>query len=117
MQEVYDKTTCGGFVKDYALRDQISRASGSVMDNIAEGFERDGTKEFILYLSYAKASSVETNSQLYRALDRGHVTKVEFDSIAQQLQEINRMIGGLIRYLKLIINVIKTKTQELRIIK
>ncbi len=66
------------FFKDFGLRDQINRASGSIMDNIAEGFERGGRKEFIQFLSYAKGSSGEVKSQLYRALDRDTLMKKHF---------------------------------------
>jgi four helix bundle protein len=94
--EVYDKINSGTFNRDYGLKDQINRSSGSVMDNVAEGFERDGKKEFIQFLCFAKASAAEVQSQLYRAVDRGHISNEEFSSIENKLVEINKMIGGLI---------------------
>jgi four helix bundle protein len=97
---IYEKTIEGSFVKDYSLRDQINRSSGSIMDNIAEGFERDGRQEFIQFLSYSKGSSGETRSQLYRALDRGHITKEEFTDLSKQTKEIGKSLGGFIKYLK-----------------
>ena len=69
-KEVYSLISEAEFSKDYALLNQINRSSGSVMDNIAEGFGRSGNKEFIQYLSVSKASCMEVKSQLYRALDR-----------------------------------------------
>jgi four helix bundle protein len=62
--DVFERTTLG---KDFELKNQMNRSSGSIMDNIAEGFERNGRKEFIQFLSYSKGSCGELRSQLYRA--------------------------------------------------
>lgn len=68
-KEVFNLTSKGPFTKDFKFRDQIRSSSGSVMDNIAEGFERSSRLEFVNFLSISKGSSGETRSQLYRALD------------------------------------------------
>ncbi len=67
-----------GFKRDYKLIDQINAASGSIMDNIAEGFERSSKLEFINFLSYSKGSAGEVKSQLYRALDRNYLNDEKF---------------------------------------
>jgi four helix bundle protein len=96
---VYDLTTKGTFARDFGLKDQINRATGSIMDNIAEGHERGGKNEFVNFLSYAKGSAGETLSQLYRALDRQHITEEQFNHTQSKTEEIGRMIGSLIGYL------------------
>ena len=70
-RSVYECSKSGSFAKDFALRDQIRRAAISVMSNIAEGFERGGNAEFIQFLSIAKGSAAEVETQLYVALDQG----------------------------------------------
>ena len=99
-KDVYKITHNSKFAKDYGLRDQICRASVSVMSNIAEGFERDGTREFVQFLSIAKGSIGEIKSQLYVALDQEYIQKVEFERIFNKAEETGRMIGGLMQYLK-----------------
>ena len=69
------------FTRDYKLKDQILSSSGSIMDNIAEGFERQGNKEFVQFLYISKGSCGETRSQLYRASDYGYITPEEFNDI------------------------------------
>jgi four helix bundle protein len=97
--EIYDLTTTGTFERDFKLRDQINGSSGSIMDNIAEGFERDGKKEFLQFLSIAKGSAGEVRSQLYRALDRGHISLVDFNRLKDEAIEISKQISGFMRYL------------------
>lgn len=78
--------------------DQVNRSSGSVTDNIAEGFDRDGTKEFKNFLSIAKSSCSETKSQVHRAYDRDYTSKEVFDDLLDQAEKTSNLIGGLMRY-------------------
>jgi four helix bundle protein len=97
---IYQKTSVGGFSKDFGLRDQIRRAAVSIMSNIAEGFERGGNKEFRQFLAMAKGSTAEVSSQLYVALDAGYVSENEFQELNDSAKEIGRLIGGFMRYLE-----------------
>jgi len=85
---------------DYKLFNQLNGSSGSIMDNIAEGYERNGNKEFIHYLSIAKSSYGETRSQLYRVLDRNYCSEAEFELIKNQTLVISKKIAAFITYLK-----------------
>jgi len=96
---IFEKTLEKSFAGDFKLRDQINGSSGSIMDNIAEGFERDGTREFIQFLSIAKGSAGETRSQLYRAQDRRHISHEDFEILHAEVSEISKQLSGLIRYL------------------
>jgi four helix bundle protein len=96
---IYEATSTGTFSRDFALKDQIRRAAISIMSNIAEGFDRDGSKEFLNFLSIAKGSCAESRAQLYVALDGGHISRAEFDRLYKSLDETGRLIGGFMRYL------------------
>ena len=99
-REVYRFTRRGEFARDFGLRDQICRSCVSIMANIAEGFERDGDKEFLNFLSIAKGSAGETRSLLYVALDQSYISVEQFESITARLIECSRMIAGLAKYLR-----------------
>jgi four helix bundle protein len=86
--------------RDYAFINQIRAAVVSIMSNIAEGFERDGVKEFHQFLSVAKGSAGEVRSQLYIALDQGYIDQGEFDRCYSLANEVCRLSGGLMRYLE-----------------
>jgi four helix bundle protein len=97
---IYELSGRGLFGRDFALRDQIRRAAISIMANIAEGFERDGTGEFVQFLAIAKASSAEVLSHAYVALDQAFITQKQFDELASKAAEVNPMIAGLMTYLR-----------------
>jgi four helix bundle protein len=86
--------------KDLRLCGQIQSAAGSVMANIAEGFTRRSNKEFLQFLFIAISSSAEVQSHLYIAVDQGYISKDSFESIYKQAEKTNRIISGLIKYLR-----------------
>ena len=97
---VYQITSTGEFAHDFGLRDQIRRATVSVMSNIAEGFERGGDKEFLQFLSMAKGSCGEIRAQLYVALDQTYITETQFKDLIELTMQVSRLIAGLMKYLK-----------------
>lgn len=90
----------GRFKRSYRLINQIEGSSGSIMDNIAEGFERGTRAEFIQFLGYAKGSCGELRSQLYRGLDRDYIIQEEFEDLKSTCMQISGLIQNLINYLQ-----------------
>ena len=97
---VYQLSGRGQFAKDFGLRDQIRRATVSIMANIAEGFERDGTGEFIQFLAIAKGSAAEVLSHAYVALDQGFIRQADLGSLSDKTLRVSRMIAALMIYLR-----------------
>lgn len=97
--EVYDLIINNDKIRDYPFKDQINRSSGSTMDNIAEGFDKKGNKEFRQFSGIAHGSNGEVKSQLYRALDRSYLSKDQFETTKNRSELISKMITGLIKYL------------------
>ncbi len=90
----------GLFKHNYRLIGQIEGSSGSIMDNIAEGFERGTRAEFIQFLGYSKGSCGELRSQLYRALDRKYISQQQFDDFYSFAVRISSMLQKFISYLQ-----------------
>ena len=88
------------FERNFGLISQIERSAGSIMDNIAEGFERGGNREFIQFLYIAKGSCGELRSQMYRPVDDGYINDEEFNLISNHCNKISNLIFKLIEYLK-----------------
>ena len=98
--QVYELVMNGKIFYSTSLRDQMLRSVGSIADNIAEGFERGGNKEFINFLIISKGSAGETRSQLYRAVDRNYIDQNEFENACNDVKIISQMLQKLIEYLK-----------------
>ena len=86
--------------KDYKLREQINGSSGSIMDNIAEGFGRGGNKEFIMFLSYSRGSCCESKSQLLRCFKRKHIDETTFNKLNTDAENLINQLSKFINYLK-----------------
>ena len=97
--EIYVISSKGLFKTDYDLKSQIRRSCISISSNIAEGFERETTKEFIRFLFVAKGSAGEFRSQLYLAKDLNYIENDDFERLNVKVNEISKMISGLIKYL------------------
>ena len=97
---IYQFTNKLKFSKDFTLVNQIRDSSGSGMDNIAEGFERGGNKEFIQFLSISRGSLAEVKSQLYRALGQNYIDENEFQQASDLATKTGKEITNFIIYLK-----------------
>ncbi|HEV7403565.1 MAG TPA: four helix bundle protein [Chthoniobacteraceae bacterium] len=98
-RQVYAVAMRGKFARDFGLRDQITRAAGSAMHNIAEGFDGGSNPEFIKFLRYSQRSCSEVQSELYVALDCAYIAQSEFDAIYEQAARTHAKVGALIHYL------------------
>ncbi len=99
-KRIYTITKNKDFRRDFGLRDQIQRASVSVMSNIAEGYERDSNKELIRFLNYSKGSVGEVRSLLYVALDQEYISDKQFEELKDYAVSISTQIANFIKYLK-----------------
>lgn len=99
-KKIYPITQRGEFKNDYRFVQQIRAAVGSIMDNIAEGFERTGNKEFVNFLYIAKGSCGEVRSQLIRANDVGFITQDEFDELYDACRKLSSGIVNFIKEIK-----------------
>jgi len=97
---VYDLTDCQKFSKDFQLRGQIQDAAGSVMHNIAEGFDAGTNLEFIRFLKISRRSASEVQSELYLALDRKYIDQDELSLAYNLAIDTKRLINGMIAYLR-----------------
>ena len=97
---VYQMSSASQFSRDYGLRDQIQRASVSVMANIAEGYDSLSNREFMRFLGYALRSATEVQSHLYVALDQDYASQDQFNAIYQQAIEVKSLLHGFLRYLR-----------------
>ena len=97
---VKEITSKGVFNSDYRFKDQIRASSGSTMDNIAEGFEREGNKQFLQFLYISKGSCGEVRSQVYRAFDYNHINQDELNELIDRTIKLSKRISKFIKYLK-----------------
>ena len=97
--EMFQFTLRENVARDFRLRDQIRGSSGSMMDNIAEGFGRGGNTEFVQFLGYGIGSGNELKSQCYRSLDYKYLSQDEFQKLYDKINRYNKMVAGLMKYL------------------
>jgi four helix bundle protein len=97
---IYKVSNSKTFSSDFSLRDQLRRASVSIISNIAEGFERNGNKEFIRFLKIAKGSAGEIRAQLYIAFELDYISNSEFKELYEEINLISKQLSSLITYLR-----------------
>ena len=96
---IFQLTLSENFLKEYKFKEQIKSSSGSIMDNIAEGFGRESRLEFINFLGIAKGSSCESKSQLYRVLDYNYISQQTLDAYLEEANIIAGKIAAFMIYL------------------
>jgi len=99
-RDIYRAARQGGFRHDFGLRDQVQRASTSIMANIAEGFDSGSKREFLKFLGYALRSASEVQSHLYVAMDQEYIGQESFDSLFELTVLVKKLISGFMRYLR-----------------
>jgi four helix bundle protein len=99
-KKIYDITKNSHFSKDFSLKDQIRRASVSIMANIAEGFGRRSNKEFSNFMNMAHGSAAEVQSHLYVALDQSYIPQEVFQMHYDEVDAVSKMIQGFMKYLQ-----------------
>jgi four helix bundle protein len=97
---VYEITAVGPFSSDFRFRDQIRASAGSTVDNIAEGFDRGGNKEFYQFLSISKGSCGEIRSQSYRAYDSKYITESQLNDLLERTDLLSRKTSNLMQHIK-----------------
>ena len=97
---IYDFTKRGAASKDYGFRNQIRRSAVSVMNNVAEGFERGSNKDFVHFLFIARGSAGEVRSMLYVALDQGYINERQFSELKSLCVRSSQLCWGMIRHLR-----------------
>ncbi len=98
-RDIFVLSQTGKLSKDFTLKDQMNRSSGSIMDNIAEGFGRGSRLEFIQFLSFSTGSADELKSQLYRCLDKEYINNESFENLYERTNAVYKKVNGFIKYL------------------
>lgn len=98
-KSIYLLTSTANFAKDFVLRDQIRRAGVSIFSNIAEGFERDGNKEFCNFLTIAKGSCGEARAQALFAFEQGYISEEQLQTLTDMLVKTNKQLSAFRSYL------------------
>lgn len=101
MKMIYEIAKNNYILKDYRLKDQITGASISVMNNIAEGFDSQSDNEFIRFLIISRRSISEVETCLYIAIDQNYINEYDFKNIFNQCEKVKQVVDGLLRYLRL----------------
>jgi four helix bundle protein len=98
-KDIFLLSKTGMLSKDFALKDQMNRSAGSIMDNIAEGFGRSSRLEFIQFLSIAAGSAAELQSQIYRCYDKEYMDESSFNELAEKTNAVYKKANGFMKYL------------------